>query len=162
MHHRGVALGDRRRVVEYEDARGELLGYGRRVVHVPGDIAVFYRKTYGPGRYRTGLVDRGIPVALLKDNSERSPDKVVLSTMHMAKGLEYRAVFILQLQTLFHEESPLTFEDRRRFEAEELRLLHVAMTRARERLYMTYQSKVPRQIEPLETFLRSAGAAGNH
>ncbi|MDR1708150.1 MAG: UvrD-helicase domain-containing protein, partial [Candidatus Accumulibacter sp.] len=63
-------------------------------------------------------------------------DAVQLMTVHAAKGLEFDAVFITGLeQGLFpHENSA---HERAGLE-EERRLMYVAMTRARKRLYLTY------------------------
>jgi len=63
-------------------------------------------------------------------------DKVRLSTIHQAKGLEYDAVFVIMLcDGLFpsakSQESPEQ-------EEEERRLFYVAITRARNELYLCY------------------------
>ncbi len=66
-------------------------------------------------------------------------DGVRLLTMHMAKGLQFRVVFITGL-----EEGiiPLRFERRPHRDEEDIeeerRLLYVAMTRAEEELYLLY------------------------
>jgi len=63
-------------------------------------------------------------------------DKLILSTIHQAKGLEWDSVFIIHLaegsfphQRSYGEEGGM---------AEERRLFYVAATRARRRLYFTY------------------------
>jgi DNA helicase-2/ATP-dependent DNA helicase PcrA len=65
---------------------------------------------------------------------------VSLLTLHAAKGLEFRVVFIVGC-----EEGllPLTYDGRLdpEQEAEERRLLFVGMTRAQERLFLTYTRK---------------------
>jgi DNA helicase-2/ATP-dependent DNA helicase PcrA len=59
-----------------------------------------------------------------------------LMTVHAAKGLEFRAVFVSGLEEgLFPHENSLS--DLEGIE-EERRLMYVAITRARERLYLTY------------------------
>ncbi|MDR0578971.1 MAG: UvrD-helicase domain-containing protein [Candidatus Accumulibacter sp.] len=63
-------------------------------------------------------------------------DAVQLMTVHAAKGLEFDAVFITGLeQGLFPHENSST--EREGLE-EERRLMYVAMTRARKRLYLTH------------------------
>lgn len=64
-------------------------------------------------------------------------EAVQLMTVHAAKGLEFDVVFISGLeQSLFpHENSVL--QGREGME-EERRLMYVALTRARQRLYLTY------------------------
>jgi DNA helicase-2/ATP-dependent DNA helicase PcrA len=73
-------------------------------------------------------------------------DRLTLSTVHSAKGLEWHTVFIIwSLDGRFPSIHALNKENELE---EELRLMYVAATRARERLYFTY----PQQI-----FDRSSG-----
>ena len=65
-----------------------------------------------------------------------SEDKIILSTIHQAKGLEWSAVFVIGLsdgkfpnQRALDEDGGLE---------EERRLFYVAMTRARKKLFLTY------------------------
>ena len=61
---------------------------------------------------------------------------VVLSTIHQAKGLEWRAVFVIHLlEGLFPSPRSLDEIDG---EEEERRIFYVAMTRARDELYLSY------------------------
>ncbi|MBT4153087.1 MAG: ATP-dependent helicase [Candidatus Magasanikbacteria bacterium] len=62
--------------------------------------------------------------------------KMVLSTIHQAKGLEWDVVFILHLSA-GHFPSDRSLKTRRGVE-EERRLFYVAITRARKLLYMSY------------------------
>ncbi|MBW2472170.1 MAG: ATP-dependent helicase [Deltaproteobacteria bacterium] len=72
---------------------------------------------------------------VIKDNS----DRLVLSTIHSAKGLEWDTVFIISLaEGKFPVSQALPGEQWE----EERRLLYVAATRARSRLYMTYPREV--------------------
>jgi len=66
-------------------------------------------------------------------------DQVRLSTIHQAKGLEFDVVFIIMLcEGLFPSaRSAKTIEG----EEEERRLFYVALTRARDELYLTYPSR---------------------
>lgn len=62
---------------------------------------------------------------------------VTLMTVHLAKGLEFNTVFVTGLEEgLF----PITRDDETELE-EERRLCYVAMTRAREKLFMTYAAQ---------------------
>jgi DNA helicase-2/ATP-dependent DNA helicase PcrA len=61
---------------------------------------------------------------------------VVLSTIHQAKGLEWHAVFIIHLLEGFFP-SPRAL-DEPGGEEEERRIFYVAMTRARDELYLSY------------------------
>jgi DNA helicase-2/ATP-dependent DNA helicase PcrA len=63
-------------------------------------------------------------------------DAVQLMTIHAAKGLEFNCVFMTGLEeTLFPHENALS--DIKGLE-EERRLMYVALTRARQRLYLTH------------------------
>lgn len=67
---------------------------------------------------------------------EEDIDVVKLMTIHSAKGLEYPCVFVVGLEeTLF--PSSMSLYDRAGLE-EERRLFYVAITRAKERLWVTY------------------------
>ncbi len=88
-----------------------------------------------------GLVSFLEDVALISDadtiadeGEAPSEGRVTLITLHSAKGLEYRAVFIIAMEegVLPHVRS---FDDPAQME-EERRLCYVGMTRAKERLYL--------------------------
>ncbi len=76
-----------------------------------------------------------IPIA-----GELPEDKVVLSTVHSAKGLEWHTVFVMHLlDGCFPSDRSLTkMEDLE----EERRLFYVACSRAKERLFLTFPSAV--------------------
>jgi DNA helicase-2/ATP-dependent DNA helicase PcrA len=66
-------------------------------------------------------------------------DALQLMTVHSAKGLEFKAVFLGGLEEgLFPHENSITDLDGIE---EERRLMYVAVTRARERLYLSYASQ---------------------
>lgn len=69
----------------------------------------------------------------------QASDGVTLMTIHAAKGLEFENVFLIGMEEgLFpHSRSML---DRAQME-EERRLAYVGMTRARQKLYLTYASR---------------------
>jgi len=73
------------------------------------------------------------------DAYEFKDEKVALMTMHAAKGLEFPIVFIVGCENGFipHSRSSAGMADI----DEENRLFYVAMTRAREHLYLTYAKK---------------------
>src|SRR6185369_11988457 len=63
-------------------------------------------------------------------------DALQLMTVHSAKGLEFHSVFISGLEEgLFPHENSMSEADGRE---EERRLMYVALTRARRRLYLSY------------------------
>lgn len=67
---------------------------------------------------------------------EGRPDQVHLMTIHAAKGLEFRAVFLIGL-----EAGVLPHARCRDNPEEERRLFYVAVTRAKERLYLTWSTR---------------------
>jgi DNA helicase-2/ATP-dependent DNA helicase PcrA len=78
-------------------------------------------------------------VALLTDqdtDSEEDRDKITLMTMHSAKGLEFKHVYIVGMEdTLF--PSPMSSGSARELE-EERRLFYVAVTRAEKQATLSY------------------------
>jgi DNA helicase-2/ATP-dependent DNA helicase PcrA len=67
-------------------------------------------------------------------------DRLTLSTIHSAKGLEWRTVFVIwTLDGRFPSVHSLHKEDELE---EELRLMYVAATRAKENLFFTYPGNV--------------------
>jgi DNA helicase-2/ATP-dependent DNA helicase PcrA len=82
-------------------------------------------------------------VALLTDQDNEKPEdnnRVTLMTIHSAKGLEFKNVFIVGVEeNLFpsNQSGQKTMED---FE-EERRLFYVALTRAEQNAYLSYASQ---------------------
>ncbi len=83
-------------------------------------------------------------------NKQESPDedgKIILSTIHSAKGLEWDVLFVIGLaEGRFPHQKATPGEQWE----EERRLLYVAATRARKQLFLTY----PRQIMTTDRKLR--------
>ncbi len=77
-------------------------------------------------------------IALLsdtEDSEEQSDNKITLMTAHSAKGLEFPVVFVVGMEEgLFPSER----ESTEREIEEERRLFYVAMTRAEQRLFITW------------------------
>jgi DNA helicase-2/ATP-dependent DNA helicase PcrA len=72
------------------------------------------------------------------DKSERDDEKVTLSSIHQAKGLEWKVVFVIWLADgQFPNGRIIEAEDDAMME-EERRLFYVAITRAKDELYMSY------------------------
>ena len=70
------------------------------------------------------------------DSEEDSKDKIMLMTIHAAKGLEFNTVFVVGLEenifpSLLSTDNPEAIE-------EERRLLYVAITRAEKHCYLTW------------------------
>jgi DNA helicase-2/ATP-dependent DNA helicase PcrA len=70
------------------------------------------------------------------DDKDHDPEKVTLMTIHMAKGLEFKYVYMVGMEEdLF--PSQLMLSSRAELE-EERRLFYVAITRAQKRLFLSY------------------------
>jgi DNA helicase-2/ATP-dependent DNA helicase PcrA len=70
------------------------------------------------------------------EDKDKDPEKVTLMTIHMAKGLEFKYVYIVGLEEdLF--PSQMMLSSRADLE-EERRLFYVAITRAEKRLFLSY------------------------
>jgi DNA helicase-2/ATP-dependent DNA helicase PcrA len=84
------------------------------------------------------LAELALATSVQTDDSEVRPednDVVILSTIHQAKGLEWRAVFLMWLiEGKFPDPRSCLEEEGLE---EERRLFYVAATRAKRRLYMT-------------------------
>jgi DNA helicase II / ATP-dependent DNA helicase PcrA len=111
-------------------------------------------------------------IVLLTDSDQKDPnaDTVKLMTIHAAKGLEFAVVFVGGLEeTLF--PNAMSLNTREELE-EERRLFYVSITRAKDRLYLTYantryrfgqlvQSDASRFISEIpETYLDKSYAGG--
>lgn len=89
----------------------------------------------------------GMQQKIAAENKEKKTGGVTISTMHRAKGLEYGAVFLPDLNEAIvpHRKS---MGNEAQLE-EERRLLYVAMTRAKDRLYLMNYGKVSRFVSAL-------------
>lgn len=99
--------------------------------------SVAARHDFTPGK--EGIAAFLAEAALASDQDELDQGEkrgVTLMTVHAAKGLEFGTVFVTGMEEgLFpHEDMG---GDRKRDEEEERRLFYVAITRAKERLYLT-------------------------
>jgi DNA helicase-2/ATP-dependent DNA helicase PcrA len=75
----------------------------------------------------------------LQSRSETSAEAVTFLTVHSAKGLEFRVLFVVGMEegVFPHIRSMESYEDLE----EERRLFYVAMTRAREKLLLTWSQR---------------------
>jgi superfamily I DNA/RNA helicase len=89
-----------------------------------------------------GNVDNFLRLSALgtaADTYRRDLENVALMTLHAAKGLEFKAVFILGCEEGLLPYS--LFESRTADREEERRLLYVGMTRARKFLFLSHAQK---------------------
>jgi len=98
------------------------------------EVEEIIRVSYNYEEIEAFLGDLSLEV--YEEPEEGGGDRLVLSTVHSAKGLEWKVVFIIWLA---EGRFPSTHAqlDPEEME-EERRLLYVAITRAKERLFLTY------------------------
>jgi len=115
------------------------------------EIGVFVRSDEELDRARAAVKKAGVKFKVLDEHVETINDHVSISTMHLAKGLEFRAVVvmacddeILPLQSRI--ETVADNADLEEVYSTERHLLYVACTRARDHLLVT-------SVEPASEFL---------
>lgn len=108
----------------------------------PNEIGVFVRSEQELSRARKAVETSGMPYQVLDENSLPKEDHLSLSTMHLAKGLEFRAVAVmacddtvLPLQNRLENVGDMA--DLKEVYDTERHLLYVACTRARDHLLIT-------------------------
>ncbi len=118
---------------------------------VPHEIGVFVRSAAQLDRARSAAKAAGMPFKILDEHVETASGYLSISTMHLAKGLEFRAVVvmacddeIIPLQERIETVGDDT--DLQEVYVTERHLLYVACTRARDRLLVT-------SVEPASEFL---------
>ncbi len=91
-----------------------------------------------PDRSLAGYLSQ---VALVTDidSWQDAEDKVTLMTLHLAKGLEFKNVFIVGLEEGLFPIGESAYDEQEL--EEERRLMYVGMTRAKENLYMTWATE---------------------
>ncbi|MGX7111392.1 ATP-dependent helicase [Gemella cuniculi] len=90
------------------------------------------------------LIDFISEMSLTSDaDDESEEDAVILSTVHASKGLEYKVVFIMGLEeNIFPSiRDAESSEDEKNKMEEERRLAYVAITRAKEKLFLSYSNR---------------------
>ncbi len=118
----------------------------------PHEIGVFVRDRAHLPRARTMLVELGRQGETLSGVEEHLSERIALGTMHLAKGLEYRAVAVmacddeaLPLQSRIEDATDEAELDE--VYATERHLLYVACTRAREHLLVSGVRPISEFIE---------------
>src|SRR5437867_11689613 len=102
-------------------------------------------------RTAASVKQAGIPFKILDENVETTSGHVSISTMHLAKGLEFRAVVVMACddEVIPLQERIETVGDDADLQEvydTERHLLYVACTRARDHLLVT-------SVEPASEFL---------
>jgi mRNA-degrading endonuclease RelE of RelBE toxin-antitoxin system len=118
---------------------------------LPHEIGVFVRSTAELERAQAAVYDAGLPFRVLDESVATSGARASISTMHLAKGLEFRAVAVMACddEIIPLQERIETVTDDSDLEEvynTERQLLYVACTRARDHLLVT-------GVDPASEFL---------
>lgn len=118
---------------------------------MPHEFGVFVRSDAELDRARAAVGKTGLPFRMLDEHVETTSGQISIGTMHLAKGLEFRAVVvmacddeIIPLQSRI--ETVADDSDLEEIYNTERHLLYVACTRARDHLLVT-------SVEPASEFL---------
>ena len=155
-------LGLKRQLIQYENMK-----FAEMLANVIADYVVLLKRCINDGNYKTEKARKDderavdlftMPIlrqlyqiasgyeslvsfldSLMLDqvNTEEDGNKIVLSTVHSIKGLEYKVVIILGCSDLIFP-STNTRDKGSREDMEELRCFYVALTRAKEDLYIIW------------------------
>jgi mRNA-degrading endonuclease RelE of RelBE toxin-antitoxin system len=117
----------------------------------PHEIGVFVRSIAELDRAREAVEAAGLPFKVLDENVETTSGYTSISTMHLAKGLEFRAVVVMAcddeiIPSQERIESVVDDADLEEIYNTERHLLYVSCTRARDYLLVT-------GVEPASEFL---------
>jgi mRNA-degrading endonuclease RelE of RelBE toxin-antitoxin system len=129
-------------VAEETRVVGEWLTARTREGVQPHEVAVFVRSSGELERAKAAAEYAGLPSKLLDDNVETASGKISIGTMHLAKGLEFRAVAVMACddEVIPLQERIETVADDADLEDvynTERQLLYVACTRPRDHLLVT-------------------------
>jgi superfamily I DNA/RNA helicase len=108
----------------------------------PNEIAIFVRSAAELDRAKTAAKKAALNFGVLDDGVETTTERLTISTMHLAKGLEFRAVAVMACddEVIPLQERIETVGDEADLEDvynTERQLLYVACTRARDYLLVT-------------------------
>ena len=123
---------------------------------LPHEFGVFVRSAAQLDRAEAAAKEAGMPFKILDEHVETTSGHVSISTMHLAKGLEFRAVVVMacddeiiplqeRIETVGDDADLQEVYDTERH------LLYVACTRARDHLLVT-------SVEPASEFLDDLGS----
>ncbi|MBI1726645.1 MAG: DEAD/DEAH box helicase [Candidatus Rokubacteria bacterium] len=120
----------------------------------PGEMAVFVRSPVELPRARAAVETAGLLAALLDDDVKTARDRVSVGTMHLSKGLEFRAVAVMacddEVLPLQARIEAVTDEgDLEEVYDTERHLLYVVCTRARDHLLVTGVNPASEFLEDL-------------
>ncbi len=120
----------------------------------PREFGVFVRSQEEIERAKSAMDIAGLPYEELKASNPKTISNATLSTMHLAKGLEFKAVIVMAcdediIPNADRIKSVLDENDLDEIISTERHLLYVAFTRARDYLLITSSGKCSEFIEDI-------------
>jgi DNA helicase-2/ATP-dependent DNA helicase PcrA len=130
---------DRTKYIEWFDDGSEEAMYKKENIDELKSIAGSYAVKYGKKSLGMFLQEINLIEEEQKRNQDGSGNYLNLMTIHSSKGLEFDNVFLIGMEEGILPHS-ISFTDDTQLE-EERRLCYVGITRARERLYLTFANR---------------------
>lgn len=123
---------------------------------MPHELGVFVRSNSEVDRAIAMVEQAGIPYKVLDAHVATSAGHISVSTMHLAKGLEFRAVAVMAcddevIPSMERIESIADEADLEDVYDTERHLLYVACTRARDQLLITGVSPASEFLEDMQS-----------
>jgi len=127
---------------------------------LPHEIGIFVRSKAELDRARAAVERAGLAYKVLDEHVETVSGKAAIGTMHLAKGLEFRAVAVMAcddevIPLQARIEAVTDDADLEEVYNTERHLLYVACTRARDHLLVS-------GVKPVSEFLGDLQNCGNH
>jgi len=124
------------------DAVAQWINERRQEGVAPHEIGIFVRSAAEIDRARTAAEHSGAPYKILDENVETVSGYASICTMHLAKGLEFKAVAVMAcddeiIPSQARIETVTDDSDLQEAYDTERHLLYVACTRARDHLLVT-------------------------
>ena len=122
---------------------------------LPHEFGMFVRSAAQLDRARAAVQKSGMPFKVLDDHVETASGHISISTMHLAKGLEFRAVVVMACddEVIPLQERIETVGDDADLQEvydTERHLLYVACTRARDHLLVTSVQPTSEFVEDMQ------------
>lgn len=115
---------------------------------LPGRVAVLARFGYLLKAMQTALDAMDIPARILTGEHQIGESHVTLATIHRAKGMEFNVVFVIGASDdTVTRHLPDDTEERQLTLEQERNLLYVAVTRARDELFITWAGESSRFLQ---------------
>jgi superfamily I DNA/RNA helicase len=134
---------------------GQWMSEQTRAGVLPHEFGVFVRSAKQLNRAKSAVSESGLSFKVLDENTETTNGSVSISTMHIAKGLEFRAVVVMACDDEvipLQERIETVGDDADLAEVYETerQLLYVACTRARDQLLVTGTTPASEFLQDLQ------------